>query len=113
MMEIADLPFCVRGLEFFSQPGQLLRVHVVAIQGKEGRVPAAKVVVPPAIHVEGLVEELTRAIVISKARIELDSRIQQRFVWALEFAIEIGRTLTAIEVIAHCEHKLEREHFVK
>src|SRR6266849_7343221 len=109
-MEVADLPIPGAGVaQLRFQPGELLRVHVIAVQDEEAYVARLEGVVGRALHIEKLVKALVGIVVVVQCRIELDTGSQQRLVRGLEFFFEIARAAAAVDVVAQHDHKIERE----
>ena len=91
------------------EPVHLGRGDVRAVEHEELDVALPERVEALAVHVEGLVEALRRLVVVAERGVELDARIEDRFVRPLELSHEVGGTLAAVHVVAEHQHELERK----
>ena len=108
VMEEADLPVLISGiLQLLLQPGELLGVHVVAIEGEEADISFFKSVVTSSIHIENFVQALIWIVVIPQRRIEFDARVQQGLVRRLELLLKILGAAAAVEVVSEHDHEIE------
>src|SRR5688572_16895347 len=75
VVEERDLPVGTRGTQFFVEPLELLTRHVVAVEREQADTGTAKLVLLErvealAVHVETLVVNLIRVVVIAQGRVE-------------------------------------------
>ena len=93
------------------EPGELLGVHVIAIQNEEADISFFVSVITFAIHVEGFVEALVWIIVIAEAGVERYAGVEQRFVGHLKFLLEIFRFAAAVNIIAEHDYEIVGERY--
>jgi hypothetical protein len=72
VMEEADLPLVPRLLQRILDPGELLGIHLVAVEDEEAHVPAVERVIALAAHVEPLVLGVARVVVVAERSVEGD-----------------------------------------
>ncbi len=109
MMEKRDLPIRPCVLHFFLEPGELIRVHVVAVQREKAHVALLEAVIALAAHVEQLIVALIGVVVIAERCIELYPGIQQELVGNFKLLFIIPGAAPAVDVVADHNHKIEGE----
>src|SRR5688572_15247768 len=112
MVEVGNLPVRTRRGQLLLQPGDLLRIQVVAVQHEEAGISLLEGAVALSAQVERLVEFLVGIIVVAQRGVELNSGVEQGLVGPLEFLGEILGTLRAVDVVAQQDRKGEREALV-
>ena len=107
-MEEADLPVLISGiLQLLLQPGELLGVHVIAVEGEEADISFFKSVVTRSIHIENFVQALIRIVVIPQRRVEFDACVQQGLIRHLELLFKILGAAAAVDVVSEHDHEIE------
>src|ERR1700747_1878146 len=107
-MKEADLPVLISGiLQLLLQPGELLGVHVIAVEGEEADISFFKSVVTRSVHIENLVQALVRIVVIPQRRVEFDACVQQGLVMYPELLFKILGAAAAVDVVSEHDHEIE------
>src|SRR5687768_1569101 len=110
MMEERDLPVGTAGGELLVQPLELLGVDIVAVDREEANaVLGLEAVVLLVVHIEQLVLNLARIVVIAERRVELHAAVDQRLVRDRELLLIVARTFPPIQVVARHQDELERK----
>src|SRR3989304_7553132 len=108
MVKEANFPLATGTAQLLLQPGELLPIHVVAVQYEKANAELGpERIVPFSVHVEVFVEALIGIIMVSKGSVKLNARIQERFIGNLKLALEIARALASVKVVSHHQDEIK------
>src|SRR4029079_7718001 len=113
MMEKTDLPVGSRVGKFFFEPVQLLGIEVIAVEREKVNVSFLERIVGLAVHIEEFIETLIGVVMVPERSVKLDAGIHQRFIRDLELLLQIRRRLSAVDVVAQHDRKIERKFLMK
>src|SRR5688572_19657416 len=110
MMEEHDLPVRTAGGELLVQPLELLLIDIVAVDCEEtNSVLRLEAVVLLVVHIEQLVLNLPRIVVIAERGIELHAPVDQRLVRNRELLLVVLWLLRPVQVVPGHQDELERK----